>query len=289
MKKSLQLFLLLFTTSFLITSCEKPIDHPKVDLSTMSGKIDGILLECTFASAQFMDLGTKTTLQIIGNKGNDGFSLMIDDFKGIGTYNLATNNIAIYLLGVSGLQDAYMTDGTGSILITNYSANKLIEGTFQFKGQNITTSATKNITEGKFSISLVPVKIPDANNGTSNLNARVDGVQTGFNGEAVSGSSPLGKILTIIGVNGDKTLSISITSYNGVGTYDIAQDGNAIYTKDKGPDNSFYSESGKLVITSESNGKLKGTFWFKGPNQNGTLNTTVNITDGTFDLPFTKQ
>ncbi len=138
MKKSLQLFLLAISSCVVISSCEKPINHPKVDVSSMSGKIDGVLLECTFASAQLYSLGTKTSIQIIGNKGNDGFSLTVDDFKGIGTYSLANNNNAIYLSGVSGLQDSYMDNGTGAIIVTNYSADKLIEGTFQFKGQNIT-------------------------------------------------------------------------------------------------------------------------------------------------------
>lgn len=288
MKKSLQLFLLVLSSCFIISSCEKPINHPKVSESTMSGKIDGVLLECTFASAQLIDVGSKTNLQIIGHKGNDGFSLMIDDFKGVGTYNLASNNIAIYLLGISGLQDSYMST-TGNIIVTNYSADKIIEGTFQFKGQNIVTGTDKNITEGKFSISLVPVKIPETNSGTNNLNAKVDGVTTGFTGSAVSTNSQIGKLLSIISVNGDKRIAIAIIGYNGVGTYDIAQDGNAVYMKDQTPNNSFYAESGKLIISSETSNKLKGTFFFKGPNQNGTLNTTVNVTDGTFDLPYTKQ
>lgn len=43
------------------------------------------------------------------------------------------------------------------------------------------------------------------------------------------------------------------------------------------------------MITSEAGDKLKGTFAFKAPNENTTINTSVTVTDGTFDLPFSKK
>lgn len=58
--------------------------------------------------------------------------------------------------------------------------------------------------------------------------------------------------------------------------------------KDQSQTGSFYADAGTLVITSETGNKLKGTFFFSGGNQNTTINTSVNITDGTFDLPFSK-
>jgi len=289
-KTYLKLFLPALICLLIISSCKKEIDyHPEWDVATMSGKVDGTLLTCTVASAQFFTSNGKTTLQIIGNKGEAGFSLMVDDFKGAGTYNLTDNNLATYLATTNGLQDAFLSSSAGAIKITSYTPDKIIKGTFEFKGENIFTSTTKTITEGQFSMSLIPSKLPQTNPAAANLNATIDGASTGFTGEAVSITSPIGKLLTITTVSGDKRLVLSIIGYTGIGTYDIAKDGTAVYMKDQTPAGSFYAESGTLVITSEESGKLKGTFAFKGPNQNGTFTTSVSVTNGSFDLPYSKK
>ena len=278
-----------FLCLLFITSCNKKIDyHPEWDVSTMSGKIDGVLLQCTSASAQSFVLGAKTTLQIIGNKGNSGFSIMIDDFKGVGTYNVSDQNLATYLLGTAGLQDAYISSSTGSVKITSYTEN-LIKGVFEFKGQNILNSDTKNITEGQFTINLTPVKIPETNNGTNNLSAKIDGVTTGFTGEAISTATPLGNLLSIVTANGEKRIILSVIGYKGAGTYDLANEGTGGYMKDQTATGSFSAETGTLVITSDAGGKIKGTFSFKAPNEDYRIQTSVNVTDGTFDLPYSKK
>lgn len=255
----------------------------------MSGKIDGVLLECSFATAQTYVIGSKTTMQISGNKGNSGFSLIIEDFKGVGTYKVVDNNTAIYLSGTSGLQDAYQGSEVGSVKITSYTENKLVKGTFEFTGKNYATLVNKNITEGQFSISLVPQKLPETNSSTNNLTAKIDGTSTGFTGEAITANTPLGNLLTIVSVNGDKRVLISIIGYKGIGTYDIAKDGTGAYMKDQTPTGSFYAETGTLIITSEAGNKLKGTFNFKGPNEDSTIKTSVIVTDGVFDMPLSRK
>nr|WP_227256266.1 DUF6252 family protein [Pedobacter sp. MR2016-19] len=257
----------------------------------MSAKVDGTLVQCTLATAQVYDVDGQISVQISGNKGiNTGFSLMISDFKGVGTYNLSDNNTATYLLDISGLQDAYIGDPSGTIKITSYLANKYIKGSFEFKGQSQSTSTSKTISEGQFMISLVPVKLPETNNSTNNLSAKVDGTTIGFTGEAISiNTSIIGNILTIATTNGDKQMILSVTDYKGIGTYDLATEGIGSYMKDQTPTGSFTSTSGTLVITSEAGDKLKGTFSFNALNENTTINTSVTVTDGTFDLPFSKK
>ncbi|KIA93305.1 hypothetical protein OC25_12745 [Pedobacter kyungheensis] len=289
MKATFKFALLAVFCLFITSSCKKEIDyHPEWSLSTMSGKIDGNLLECTLASTQFYTLDNKTTVQIIGNKGVKGFGLTIDNFKGVGTYKVADHNIATYMEGAASLQDAYYGTSAGTIKVTSYLADKYIKGTFEFKGENIAALASKTITEGQFSVSLVPVKLPETNNSTNNLSAKIDGTKIGFTGEASSINSPLGKLLTITTINGDKRLILSVIGYKGVGTYDLANDGTGVYMKDQSPTGSFSAASGTLVVTSEAGNKLKGTFAFKAPNENGTINTSVDVTEGTFDLPFSK-
>lgn len=290
MKLAFKFALLAVLCLFVTSSCKKEIDyHPEWDSSTMSGKIDGNLLQCTLASAQFYTLDKKTTIQIVGNKGLKGFGLTIDDFKGIGTYKVADHNIATYMEGTAGLQDAYYGTSAGTIKVTSYLADKYIKGTFEFKGENIAALASKTITDGQFSISLVPVKLPETNNSTNNLTVRVDGVSTGFTAEAVSMVLPVGNILTILGANGDKRVDISITGYKGVGTYNIANDGVGSYMKDQTATGSFYADSGTLIITSDTGNRLKGTFSFQGGNQDTRIKTSVELKDGTFNMPYTKK
>ena len=288
----MKLTLLVLVCLLITSSCKKEIDyHQEWDLSTMSAKVDGTLLQCTLATAQVYDVDGQISVQISGNKGiNTGFRLMISDFKGVGTYNLSDNNMATYLLDISGLQDAYIGDPSGTIKITSYLANKYIKGNFEFKGQNQSTSTSKTISEGQFMISLVPVKLPETNNSTNNLSAKVDGTTIGFTGEAISiNTSIIGNILTIATINGDKQMILSVTDYKGIGTYDLATEGIGSYMKDQTPTGSFTSTSGTLVITSEAGDKLKGTFSFNALNENTTINTSVTVTDGTFDLPFSKK
>lgn len=254
----------------------------------MSAKVDGTLLQCSVASAQIFVVGSKTTLQIIGNKGLSGFSIMINDFKGVGTYQFSDQNLGIYAPGTSGLQDGYISNSTGTVKITNYTANQIIKGTFEFKGENMITSAQKNITEGQFSISLVPIKLPETNNSTNNLSAKVDGTVIGFTGEAISVASPIGNTLSIITVNGEKRMILGVIGYKGAGTYDLASEGTGAYMKDQTPTGSFSAESGTLTISSDSGGRIKGTFSFKAPNEDYQIKTSVTVTEGTFDLPYKK-
>ncbi|WP_235526202.1 DUF6252 family protein [Pedobacter sp. Leaf216] len=291
MKLPFKLSLLAFVCLLITSSCKKEIDyHQDWVTSTMSAKVDGTLLQCTITTAQVYDAGGKISAQISGFKGSTAFTLIISDFKGVGTYSLSDYNLATYLTGTSFAQDAYIGGSAGTIKITSYLADKYIKGTFEFKGENVSTLTVKTITEGQFNISLVPVKLPETNNSTNNLSAKVDGTTIGFTGEATSTNAPIiGNFLTIVTINGDKRMILGVLGYKGVGTYDFSTDGSATYMKDQSPTGSFTATSGSLVITSETGGKLKGTFSFKAPNENSTINTSVTVTDGTFDMPYSKK
>ncbi|MBB6239378.1 hypothetical protein HDC90_004031 [Pedobacter sp. AK013] len=290
-KVPFKLSLLALVCLLITSSCKKEIDyHQEWDLSTMSAKVDGALLQCTLTTAQVYEVGGKISAQISGFKGTTAFTLVMSDFKGVGTYALSDNNFATYLTGTSFSQDAYIGSTSGTIKITSYLSDKYIKGTFEFKGENLSTSTSKTISEGQFMISLVPVKLPETNNSTNNLSAKVDGTTIGFTGEATSINTPIiGNLLTIVTINGDKRMILSVIDYKGVGTYDLVTDGVGSYMKDQTPTGSFTATSGTLVITSEVGGKLKGTFSFKAPNENTTINTSVTVTDGVFDLPFSKK
>jgi|GEM_PF-639078 len=128
--------------------------------------------------------------------------------------------------------------------------------------------------------------------------AMVDGLTFVANSKYVSDQTINGiRVLTITGVmdspNKDpetnQTISLSITNYNGVGSYPIQLGTAGIYTVRKDGDPTvFQAKSGDstamITITSDQ-GNVTGNFSFVvAPNGMGTANNHV-IAGGTFDIP----
>ncbi|WP_316736415.1 DUF6252 family protein [Pedobacter aquatilis] len=275
--------------SVTLSSCKKEIDyHPEWSKSSMSGKVDGVLLECSIATASFFPDGTKTTAQILGNKGEFGFNLLIDDFKGVGTYSISDRNIGTYLTNVTGT-GTFMGFEKGTVKITSYTADKNITGTFEFEAENFSNSTKKTITEGKFSINLVPVKIPETIVSTANMSAKIDGTKTLFTAQAELISS-VGNLMSITGVNGEKTIGIGMFEYKGVGVYEFSKGmGQGHYGQDKTPTGSFSDDvNGKITVTLATSTTIKGTFEFVAPNQDSRINTKRTVTEGEFEMKYSK-
>ena len=97
----MKLPLLALVCLLITSSCKKEIDyHQEWDLSTMSAKVDGALLQCTLATAQVYDVDEQISVQISGKKGTTtGFSLMISDFKGVAPiiYRIITRRLTFWI------------------------------------------------------------------------------------------------------------------------------------------------------------------------------------------------
>ncbi|TKC08291.1 hypothetical protein FA048_14135 [Pedobacter polaris] len=302
MKKLHALFLFLTVLCLGFNSCQKDIvfvegsgpggTKPTTYTTKMSAKVDGVLVECEFAYAQpFTNQDGTKDIDINGLKNPQGFILSFQDFKGVGTYNAADLiSSGTYIAGITNpYADAYYAE-TGTIKITTYNS-KVIIGTFEFKAVN-TDGAVKTITEGQFVITLEPIPGPTPGQGTSNMSAKVDGTSTNFVGQAgLVKSAALGNMMTIVGTNGVKALTVIIYNYKGNGTYDIDIDAQGSYNEDQSQTGSYASETGvktgKLIITSSSTTTVKGTFEFVAPNMDTFLSTKKTITEGKFDLSYT--
>lgn len=87
----------------------------------------------------------------------------------------------------------------------------------------------------------------------------------------------VGSIIDNSNVANSKSITISLTNYKGVGTYNLNPDSSqaSVVYLPNGISGGFQSaDSGSLVITDVSNGQLTGTFKF--------ATDSVNVTDGTF-------
>ena len=300
--KKIHCFFSLLIALLFFSSCQKPIVFvegsgpggtiPNFNSSSMSAKVNGVLVTCEFAYAQSYTQAGKLNMQLNGFKNPQAFVITWQDFKGVGTYNAADIiSSANYVAGITDpLTQGYFAE-SGTIKVTTYN-DKVIAGTFEFEAAN-TLGEKKQITEGKFSISLVAPAGPTPGAGNENMSAKIDGTLTPFLAEGgLLSSPPFGKIMNIIGINDQQQLVMSIYDYKGVGTYlidnEIAQ---GAYNFNLTQGNSYATEdgkvAGKIVITSATANTLKGTFEFVAPNEDYQITTKKTITDGKFDIKFT--
>lgn len=293
----------LFCLLLLIFSCATKTEHLTVSGDTahpsLKAKVNGKLVNCEMTSAALYNESPKV-MMIIGNKGTEIFSLDINDFKGIGTYNLSDGSAsASYTVNLQGNLSTY-TSTQGTIKITT-STDKKIVGTFEFKGVNADDQSERTISEGSFSLNVTtygtdpgtnpnPGTNPDPgtnpNPGTStNMNAKINGTLLDLDGNgSLIKSSLVGDMMMIRGTNGTKSIALNILNYRGNGTYNITiSTSSAIYTEDFSPDAVFTAKSGKVTITSSTATTIKGTFEFTGTSS---ANASRSITEGKFDVSF---
>jgi hypothetical protein len=303
--KNLRILLLFVAVlSFGLNSCQKPIvfvegsgpggTASSFSSSSMSAKVNGVLVQCNIAIAQIDPSGSSVILQINGLKDPEAFTLTFSDFKGTGSYNAADIvSMGSYVNGIANPFINAFNATSGDIKITSYVANKVIVGTFQYVAEN-SVGDIKNITEGKFSISLAPIPGPSTSVDDKSLSAKVDGTLNTFTGQAnlLENAPIVGTTMTIIGINGVKNISVGIFDFKGVGDYILDPTKNQFqgdYSEDQSPSGSFSSESGKVTVTSYTATNIKGTFQFVAPNENMNFSTKKTITEGKFDVNYTKM
>lgn len=284
--------LVLFTIS-----CAKPTEPLQAggDVSSLKVKIDGSLNEFQSVTAVIMDLSPKKALQIIASKGTtQGLSIMLNDFKGVRTYDLSEDaNIVTFTLDIKKPLETTFLAEEGKLIITSSSA-KTISGTFEFKAKNSANNSEKIFKEGTFVIN-----IADPNNNPSipvtptnaNMKAKIDNTSLSFAGEAnwTKFTQPMAmNKMIIMGYSDKKMLSIAIDDYQGVGTYQIndTNDHTILYTLDFSKNASDYvSVSGKITVTSSTSNSLKGTFEFIGEKDNNPSDK-INVKEGTFEMSY---
>ena len=138
-------------------------DNPPVN-EEISASVSGF---GTFTSSKDFDTvfgtrdvtGTATALNIQGtDNSGKGFLLRISLYEGPGTYELGVDNAENLALWINGpiAGDKYSTafKGTSGSIVISRDAEEVVEGTFVFTGKLSDTSASKNITNGKFKVNL---------------------------------------------------------------------------------------------------------------------------------------
>ena len=171
MKTLKHLTLLLMCLSLItISSCSSDDDGGDGggDQGAASGTITAKINGNSFTSLEMTSIaslangGGQTTLTIQGNTQSQAFSMIINGYDGVGTYEISDSNvfrIASYIepnisnpANTQTWSAPYENSGIcGEIKISEETDSK-IKGTFNFTCKNAEDDSTKNITEGSFNL-----------------------------------------------------------------------------------------------------------------------------------------
>lgn len=146
MKKLKSALLMLTLLVVSLAGCKK---EEEVNTS-MSVKVNGTLKQAIGETKVFALIYTsEKMLQVSGDLGNNqAISLSIENYTGVGEYNVATNDvIATYVSDINGGINGSHLGSTGSIKITT-ATDQIIKGTFQFVDEDSSPIITAS--EGTF-------------------------------------------------------------------------------------------------------------------------------------------
>ncbi|MEZ4858552.1 MAG: hypothetical protein R2781_07050 [Flavobacteriaceae bacterium] len=168
--KTLKILSFFLFASLVLTSCKKDDDgggDPQAASGTMTAKVNGAnfeSLEGTVAAQESNSNGVRAIGISAGTVNSENLQMIIQNFDGVGTYELNIFNIGTY----SYLPDpnnpdpstvvVYMavngTTSGGEVNISSYSSDR-VKGTFSFTGYNIEDNTdTVQVTNGSFDIAV---------------------------------------------------------------------------------------------------------------------------------------
>lgn len=124
------------------------------------------------------------------------------------------------------------------------------------------------------------------------MSAKVDG--TTWSATLAVQATKANGVLSVAGTGSAGQINITLGTYTGPGTYTLGPAGGpsntAIYTLTTAPFTAHSASgvlgSGTVTVTSDTNGRVEGTFNFDGKNNSGPAITTKLITDGNFSAKY---
>lgn len=116
---------------------------------------DGVVKKWTFINT----LLSNDSFILVSNDGSTSMNLSIDDFTGVGNYNLDYISVTCNYVDTTGTLSSDYSDFTassGKITITEFNeTKKTIKGTFNFVGKNEENTISKTFSNGEFSVKYI--------------------------------------------------------------------------------------------------------------------------------------
>ena len=271
-----------------------------------AAKIDGAAWAST-AGVERVGVGVAVagTFGLTGTQlGASGHTIVLQLYHipGPGTYPLGVGVLvpggSALITTATGSWRTPQSGADGTITFTTLTATR-IEGTFNFTAVPFTGNATgtKTVSEGSFILELKPVGTigPLPENAGSKVSATLNG--SAYNAADATGAYlPSNGILTVVGANNTRSLTISLSgvSASGVGTYPLST---ASPSRSIGVSiingtqvvgvyhSNVAGSSGSVTITSLTAARIKGTFSaVLGASAGSGATGTMTMTNGTFDI-----
>lgn len=147
--KNASKILVLFVLTLFVSSCFKKL---KEDL-TPSGSATLI------ANGTNVNLGTPTAVTLLGvvtieaNKDKSGYTILLNkaDIKAGKTYDLKSST-GVFTFQHDG---TFYSPSTGTLEITKFTDNKIVEGKFSFDGNAVGSTSKKMTASGTFSVNII--------------------------------------------------------------------------------------------------------------------------------------
>ena len=147
--KSISKILILFLLSLIATSCFKKLKEDLTPAGTAS----------IVANGTIVDLGKPTAVTLLGVvtvealKNKSGFTLLLNktDIKAGKTYDLKSSTGVFTFLN----EGTYYVPNTGSLEITKFTDNKIVEGKFNFEGAAVGSISKRMTATGTFTVNII--------------------------------------------------------------------------------------------------------------------------------------
>jgi hypothetical protein len=156
----------LVTSSLFLTSCSKDDDGGgggNAAAGTITGKVNGTTVTSSsqLTQANKVTVGSTASLTMQGtNFDGKGFSFVINNFTGTGTYEIGGSSsvfvVANYIEGSVSSTNIWSapfdTDALRGEIRFSESTDDNVKGTFSFTAKNSSDNTEREITEGSFNV-----------------------------------------------------------------------------------------------------------------------------------------
>lgn len=141
--------LVLFLVTFIASSCFKKIKEDLIPSGSAT----------LIANGTNVSLGTPTAVTLLGvvtieaNKDKSGYTILLNksDIKEGKTYDLKSST-GVFTYQHDG---TFYSPSTGTLEITKFTDNKIVEGKFSFDGNAVGSTSKKMTASGTFSVSII--------------------------------------------------------------------------------------------------------------------------------------
>lgn len=156
--------LIFLSLIILMSACSSDDDTPApVNRTFLTAKVNGVDFQSNPEQTNAIFRLTDEVVPFLALQGDDGngniIQIQVAEFYSVGTYEISENSHpnflgigAYFLNGALWGTSAFNDELKGELIVTEYTPNSRIEGTFHFYVENLITEEISHITDGAFNM-----------------------------------------------------------------------------------------------------------------------------------------